>query len=174
MDPADPSLDFSLKLCDGRYLHQTLVAAVSGSYSGQKLELRDLSAAYQGQAVRSGSASFSYADASSSIALVFSGNLLDSSLAFSLSARGLSAAPGAMTLEGNSRAIPCRGRWETSSGGRLSCESWPFKATAASKAVSIVSGKSGQLRASPRTRRRLLLRKPQESIPGARRGHRPL
>ena len=147
-DPADPSLDFSLRLRDGRYLNQTLVAAVSGGYSGQKLELRELSAAYQGQAIRSGSASFSIADASSSVSLVFSGSLLDSSLGFSLSAHGLSAAPGAPTLEGKLEGYSLSGAMGDFKWGTLAASSWPFKAAAASKAVSIVSGSSGELRAT--------------------------
>jgi hypothetical protein len=144
---ADPSLDFSLKLRDGRYLDQTLIASASGSYSSGGIELHDASAAYQGQSISAGSATFSFADASSTLALSFAGNLLGSDLSFRLAARGTSMKGGVPSLAERLQRYSASGTLSGFSWGTISTASWPFLAVADSGSISLVSGPQEEIQA---------------------------
>jgi translocation and assembly module TamB len=146
-DLSDPSLDFSLSLRDGRYKEQTLALAGSGSYGKSVLELRNLSAAYQGQAISGGSAIFSFPDAKAVLSLSYSGSFGGENLKFSLSAHGAST----RTEKGGSlterlASYQASGSLSGLSFGTVAVERWPFDASIDSASASFVGGSSGELR----------------------------
>jgi hypothetical protein len=144
-DLADPSVDFDLALRDGRYLDQTLALAAAGSYNAKGLSLHDLKAAYQGQAISNGAATFVFADASATVSLDFSGTLGGDSLKFSLAAQGVSTKAGASLGEMLANYV-ANGSLIGFAVGAAPPAVWPFSASADRRSVSFVGGNSGELR----------------------------
>jgi translocation and assembly module TamB len=144
-----PSFDFKLKLRDGRYLGQSLALGASGSYGAQAIELRDLSAAYQGQAVSGGRASFSFADASAAASFSFAGNLVGETLQFNLSAQGATTMkPEAMRGAGLKELFASYAAKGMLSGlvvGKLRTENWPVSAIIDPAAIVVRGGSSGEI-----------------------------
>jgi translocation and assembly module TamB len=145
-----PDLDFSLRLRDGRFLDQTFVLDCSGSYSDDSLELRELSSAYQGQAISKGKARFSFADASASVSFDFLGTVGGESLACSFSANGAVAASAASPKDGKLAELfahyAASGSLKAFSYGTVSADIWPFSIQIDSGSVSIAGGSQGELR----------------------------
>jgi hypothetical protein len=144
---SDPLVDFTLSLREGRLGDQSLALSSAGSYGRGVVSLRDLSAAYQGNYLSGGSASFSLRDASAELAMSFSGVFNDESLKFDIAARGVSSAIGQQA------ALADRlGRYELSGsmarfslGGRK-VDRWPFKLTNDRGTVTLVGGPAAELR----------------------------
>ncbi len=150
-DIGNPSADFSLKLRDGRYLDQTLALGGSGSYGSGVLALRDVVAAYQGQSISDGTATFSFADASGNVALSYSGAVADRDVKFSLSAHGAStlsasAGAGGPSLLERLGSYTAKGSLSRFSFGTVSLDSWPFEASADPVSIQIQGGGSGEVR----------------------------
>jgi translocation and assembly module TamB len=150
-DLADPSVDFRLKLRDGRYLNQTLVLGASGSYGGGILELRDVMAAYQAQSISGGTARFSFADASAKVALAYSGTIIGERVKFLLSAQCASTRVPATRGVGGAlsemlESYNAKGSLSGFSFGSISMKTWPFEASMDPASVKLVGGASGELR----------------------------
>jgi hypothetical protein len=148
---ADPGINFRLKLLDGRYLDQTLVFGAAGSYAGSVLELHDVTAAYQAHSISGGTVQFSFADASATIALDYSGTIADEPVKFSLAAKCASmraaASRGARgALSEMLESYVARGSLSGFSFGTISEKSWPFEASVDPASVRVVGGSSGELR----------------------------
>ncbi len=145
-DLASPRILFDLKLRDGRYLDQTLALAAAGDYQAGYLAIQSFSAAYQGQAVSNGSGRLSFADASSSISLDFSGGLNGQAVKFSVSATGTSESPSASSLEGRLAGYSVKGNLTGLALGSAGQGDWPFSATLDHNSISFVGGTQGELR----------------------------
>ena len=131
---------------DGRYLDQTLALAAAGDYQAGYLAIQSFSAAYQGQAVSNGSGRLSFADASSSISLDFSGGLNGQAVKFSVSATGTSESPSASSLEGRLAGYSAKGNLTGLALGSAGQGDWPFSATLDHNSISFVGGTQGELR----------------------------
>jgi translocation and assembly module TamB len=148
-DLSDPRLGFSLRLRDGHLLEQSLSLSLSGSFGGGALELRELAAAYQGQAVSAGSARFSLSDASASVSLAFSGSVGGEAIKCGVSARGASTRPGRpKSLEEFLSGYEASGVIGGLSVGAGQAQDWPFSAKSEAGAMSLVAGLAGELRLS--------------------------
>ncbi len=143
---ADPNVDFSLKLRDGRYLDQTLLLGAAGSYGGGALELRDVTAAYQAQSISGGSARFSFVDASARVALTYAGTIIDESVKFTLSAQCSSTRTTGGTLADKLRNYVAKGSLTGFSFGAIRASSWPFDASVDPTSLKVVGGTAGELR----------------------------
>ena len=146
---SDPSIDFALKLRDGHYMDQTIALDAAGSYSDGALALRDVSAAYQGQNISKGFATFAVADASTTVSFDYAGTLSDESLKFSLTARGTSTHAGGTLGEmlGSYKADgSIMGFALGSALGPANSSSWPFSASVDERSLSFVGGNSGEVR----------------------------
>jgi hypothetical protein len=137
---SEPSVGFSLKLRDGRYLDQSLIVAGSGSYGGKILELHDVSAAYQGQSISGGSAQFSFADASASLSTVFAGNIGGERFTCSIAATGSSTKSGDGKIDEMLRSYEAEGTLKGLSFGSVSVDSWPFSIHADATTLTIIGG----------------------------------
>ena len=142
---SDPSIDFALRLRDGHYMDQTIALEAAGSYSDGALVLRDVSAAYQGQNISKGFATFAFADASTTVSFDYAGTLSEESLKFSLSARGTSTHAGG-TLGEMLGSYKADGSITGFDLGSANSSSWPFSASVDKRSVSFVGGNSGEVR----------------------------
>jgi hypothetical protein len=144
-----PAVDFSLVLRDGRLGDQSLSLSTSGSFGGGLLTLRDLKAAYQGNTISGGAASFSFLDAKAELSLAYSGVFNDESLRFTMTAKG---APTKLAPHGAMSEYFAN--YETAGSidgfalGSTTMQSWPFKIKENSGTLSFVGGPGGELRAS--------------------------
>ena len=146
-DISDPALGFALKLRDGKFQDQSLALSCSGGYAARVLELKGITAAYQGQSVSSGTARFSFADAKAELFLAFAGGMGGEDLSFSLAANGASTRPGVGgSLAERLASYEASGVLSGLSLGKSRVASWPFEASIDSKAVSFVGGGSQELR----------------------------
>jgi translocation and assembly module TamB len=146
-DIGDPTLDFSLSLRDGLYREQTLALAGAGSYGKGVLELRGVTAAYQGQSINDGAVRLSFADAKVDVSMAYSGSFGGESLKFSLAAQGASTRAGAGgTLAERLASYEATGSLSGLSLGKVAVGTWPFNASVDAKAASFVGGSSGELR----------------------------
>jgi hypothetical protein len=146
-DVSDPSIDFSLALRDGGFREQSLALAGSGRYSKSNLDLRDFSAAYQGQTISGGSASFSFADARAELSMAFSGNFGGESLKFSLTARGSSTRSSGGFLAEKLASYEAAGSLKSFALGTAApIDSWPFSVSMGADSIAFVAGPTEELR----------------------------
>lgn len=143
---ADPAIDFQLSLRDGRYSEQSLACSAAGSYSDSVVSLRSASASYQGQSIRDCAGRFSLADGSGEVSLRFAGAVAGKSLAFGLSAKGVSSREGGGSLADRLARYAISGSLGSFSYGASSVESWPFALSSSGSAVELVGGAAKEVR----------------------------
>jgi len=166
--PAEPRLDFDAALRGGKIGLDPLALSLSGRYADRTIYVDSLSADYQGQRIRSGSISYSLADASARIRLdcqgIFGGKVVSIALAADGSS-GLSraaasstpASPPAPSLDDFPllRELPAPLRDYHLSGsildlriGAANVERWPFDLSIAPGRIAFSGGGGGELVAS--------------------------
>jgi translocation and assembly module TamB len=146
-NPADPDLDFKLALRDGRLDDQSLALSGSGSYGRGNLNLRGISAAYQGHAISGGTVFFSFTDARAELSMAYAGSFNDEDLKFVLVAGGASTkADPRATLPERFASYEATGALKRFTLGGQTVDEWPFRIRSDSGTLSFVGGQSEELR----------------------------
>ncbi|HET7838866.1 MAG TPA: translocation/assembly module TamB domain-containing protein, partial [Rectinemataceae bacterium] len=143
-----PDVGFKLRVRDLKVEGEPVSLSAEGAFDWKTLRLSALGARYRGQEIRSGSASLSLDDASSSLSLSFLGNLGGERLAFSLAAEGKSELGSGGDLSSMFGAYSLRGTVQALQYGAVKAESWPFLASRSSSGLSFRGGESSELVAS--------------------------
>jgi len=143
----DPRLSFEARLRGAKYRDQPISGSARGSYAAGSLSLAAAEASYLGNELKLRSATFSFLDAASTLALSFAGRLRGQRLTFDLEARGSSRAAGARSLGDHARDYEASGILSALRLGELSSERLPFSASLDRDGARLDAGGSGELSA---------------------------
>jgi translocation and assembly module TamB len=140
-DLENPSVDFRARLRDGAFQEQALGLSVAGSYSGGRVAVTSLDAAYQGFRVSEAKGGLSFDSGKGDLSALVSGSFLDEPFSYAVSASGESTSPGGQADPFNGYSIKGSAR-----SGKAGSASWPFSARLEGGGLSLRAGGSDELR----------------------------